>query len=90
MLRALSMHKLLIAGALGLVATVLLAYILVLFSRIAYLRANRRPDLRCPHCGGSDVRPSYPAGFPDGLFARFECFPFRCRACSCRFFRARA
>ena len=52
-------------------------------------QARRRDPLRrvCPDCGGSDVRPSFPGGPRDGLYRRFGCEPYRCRACRRRFYR---
>ena len=57
---------------------------------ILEVRQARRRDPRrrqCPACGGTHVRPSYPGGFRDGLYRLFGLAPYRCRACSVRFYR---
>jgi len=41
----------------------------------------------CPSCGGHDVRRSRARNLLDDLMANFRRFPFRCRACSRRFYR---
>ena len=41
----------------------------------------------CPSCGGHDVRRSRARGLLDDVMANFRRFPFRCRACSRRFYR---
>lgn len=44
--------------------------------------------VRCPGCGGKDVRPSYSAaGLRDLIMRAFSLFPFRCRECRRRFYR---
>jgi len=41
----------------------------------------------CPSCGGHDVRRSHSRTLLDDVMANFRRFPFRCRACSRRFYR---
>ena len=41
----------------------------------------------CPSCGGHDVRRSRARGLLDDVMSNFRRFPFRCRACSRRFYR---
>ncbi|MGA1998040.1 MAG: hypothetical protein ABSH45_19925 [Bryobacteraceae bacterium] len=45
------------------------------------------PDhiLRCPNCGGRDVRPSHTKGMLDRILAALRKKPYRCRACGRRF-----
>jgi hypothetical protein len=43
--------------------------------------------MRCPSCGGRDVRPSAHKGLLDTLLRAFHKRPFRCRGCSHRFHR---
>ncbi|MGD0778629.1 MAG: hypothetical protein ABSC05_38100 [Candidatus Solibacter sp.] len=43
--------------------------------------------LRCPSCGGADVRHSLPRGLLDSLMMAFGKAPFRCRGCERRFYR---
>jgi hypothetical protein len=43
---------------------------------------------RCPRCGGVDVRHSLPRGIRDSFMVALGKYPFRCRACQCRFFRS--
>jgi DNA-directed RNA polymerase subunit RPC12/RpoP len=43
--------------------------------------------LRCPKCGGQDVRPSYHRGIADDIMMILSMTGFRCRACGKRFFR---
>lgn len=45
--------------------------------------------IRCPNCGIRDVRPSHARGWLDALMSSFDRVPFRCRACSTRFYRVR-
>jgi transposase-like protein len=43
--------------------------------------------IRCPSCGGADVRHSLPRGLLDSLMMAFGKAPFRCRGCERRFHR---
>lgn len=43
--------------------------------------------VRCPNCGGRDVRRSKRAGLLDDLMRMLQRTPFRCRSCQHRFFR---
>jgi len=43
--------------------------------------------LRCPSCGGHDVRRSHSRGMLDSFMSKFRKFPFRCRACTRRFYQ---
>jgi len=43
--------------------------------------------IRCPACGGLDVRRSYARGIFDAFMSIFHKAPFRCRGCSHRFYR---
>jgi DNA-directed RNA polymerase subunit RPC12/RpoP len=43
--------------------------------------------LRCPSCGGADVRHSLPRGLLDSFMMAFRKAPFRCRRCERRFYR---
>ena len=42
--------------------------------------------VRCPNCGGRDVRHSHSRGFWDALLAAFHRVPMRCRMCQRRFY----
>jgi DNA-directed RNA polymerase subunit RPC12/RpoP len=44
--------------------------------------------IRCPSCGGVDVRRSLPRGLVDRFFLLFGKRPVRCRACEYRFYRS--
>jgi transcriptional regulator NrdR family protein len=43
--------------------------------------------MRCPACGGHDVRRSYSRGILDAFMVGFHKVPFRCRGCTHRFYR---
>jgi len=43
--------------------------------------------LLCPSCGGHDVLRSHSRGLFDSLMSRFGKVPFRCRACTRRFYQ---
>jgi DNA-directed RNA polymerase subunit RPC12/RpoP len=43
--------------------------------------------VRCPSCGGADIRRSLPRGLIDALFTVFGQRPVRCRRCHHRFYR---
>jgi len=43
--------------------------------------------LHCPSCGGHDVRRSHSRGLFDAFLSKFGKFPFRCRACTRRFYQ---
>ncbi|HTX34735.1 MAG TPA: hypothetical protein VME43_06935 [Bryobacteraceae bacterium] len=47
------------------------------------------PDaiIRCPSCGGSDIRRSLPRGPIDYVFMKLGKKPVRCRGCERRFYR---
>ena len=42
--------------------------------------------VRCPVCGGIDVRRSYPQGLRDAIMIRWGKPPLRCRGCTHRFY----
>jgi len=42
---------------------------------------------RCPACGRRDIRPSVARGPWDAVMRFFSLSPYRCRACSHRFYR---
>jgi rubredoxin len=44
--------------------------------------------IRCPRCGGRDVRRSAFRGLLDSFMVALRRQPFRCRACQCRFYRS--
>jgi DNA-directed RNA polymerase subunit RPC12/RpoP len=44
--------------------------------------------IRCPRCGGLDVRHSVPRGFKDSFMMTLGRSPFRCRACQYRFYKS--
>jgi hypothetical protein len=44
--------------------------------------------IRCPRCGGPDVRHSVSRGIADAFLAMLGRHPFRCRACKCRFHKS--
>ena len=44
--------------------------------------------MRCPRCGGRDVRSSMRRGLLDALMVALGRHPFRCRACQCRFHKS--
>lgn len=46
-----------------------------------------RSVVRCPRCGSTDVRRSYPEGIRDAIMNTLQYTPIRCRSCRCRFFR---
>jgi hypothetical protein len=41
--------------------------------------------MRCPKCGGADVRESHVRSLRDGLLELFGLVAYRCRACRNRF-----
>jgi len=43
--------------------------------------------VRCPSCGGHDVRRSHSQGMFDAFMSSFRKRPFRCRACGRRFYK---
>jgi hypothetical protein len=47
------------------------------------------PDaiIRCPTCGGSDIRRSLPRGPVDYVLIKLGRTPLRCRLCERRFYR---
>jgi hypothetical protein len=49
---------------------------------------DREDTVRCPRCGGRDVRSSLRRGFLDSLMVALKRHPFRCRACKCRFYKS--
>lgn len=42
---------------------------------------------RCPDCGAKDIRSSFAEGLRDSIMLLFQMTPFRCRACTKRFYR---
>jgi hypothetical protein len=42
---------------------------------------------RCPHCDSRNTRPSRLATLLESLLGLLLVFPYRCRACSARFWR---
>jgi DNA-directed RNA polymerase subunit RPC12/RpoP len=51
----------------------------------AALTTSDQP-IRCPACGGKDIRSSYPAGWWDKVMYSLGKEPLRCRRCEKRFF----
>ena len=51
-------------------------------------RAAEKERLRCPKCGSPDVRRSNNAGVVTALLRGLGRWPFRCRSCRARFYRA--
>ena len=43
--------------------------------------------LRCPNCGGRDIRHTQHSGLVDNLMLLLQRVPFRCRGCQKRFYR---
>jgi DNA-directed RNA polymerase subunit RPC12/RpoP len=43
--------------------------------------------VRCPRCGGADIRLSFRRPLLDGIMTMFRMTPLRCRACRHRFFK---
>jgi hypothetical protein len=52
------------------------------------LTTDIEDTIRCPRCGGRDIRHSLPRGWKDSLLLALRRHPFRCRACKCRFYRS--
>ncbi len=75
-----------VLAALALSALVLLAG--VLFRIVGAVR-YRDLGRQCPSCGGFDIRPSWRSGLMDVLLEMIACAPYRCRACSFRYYRFR-
>jgi DNA-directed RNA polymerase subunit RPC12/RpoP len=50
-------------------------------------RLTSDDKLRCPNCGGADIRHSLRRGILDWLMNVFDKAPFRCRRCERRFYR---
>jgi hypothetical protein len=50
------------------------------------LTAKSDDRIRCPSCGGPDVRHSLPRGILDSIMGVFHKTPFRCRRCERRFY----
>ena len=50
---------------------------------------NEEPPeiVRCPQCGGRDIRQSYPRPFLDSIMTMFQMKPLRCRFCRNRFYK---
>jgi len=44
--------------------------------------------VRCPRCGGRDVRHSRHRGIKDAFLVALGRHPFRCRACDFRFYKS--
>src|SRR5471032_2883476 len=55
--------------------------------RVTELTTVPDSKLRCPSCGGSDVRRSQSRGVLDNIMKMVRKSPFRCRGCSRRFYR---
>jgi hypothetical protein len=51
------------------------------------VRLNSDEKLRCPSCGGVDVRHSQRRGLLDSLMSALHKEPYRCRFCQRRFYR---
>jgi hypothetical protein len=51
----------------------------------AHLVTNDSNVIRCPSCGGRDVRPSLSRGVLDAIIGAFGRTPMRCRQCQRRF-----
>jgi ribosomal protein L37AE/L43A len=45
-------------------------------------------EISCPKCGSADVRRSRSEGFLAAFLRVFGRWPFRCRSCRARFYRA--
>ena len=60
---------------------------MVLISQQGKERVSADDKLRCPSCGGADIRHSLPRGLLDSLMMAFGKEPFRCRRCERRFYR---
>ena len=50
---------------------------------LTYLSASS--GIRCPKCGGRDIRTSHRSNLLDFLMMRFDRLPLRCRGCNRRF-----
>jgi DNA-directed RNA polymerase subunit RPC12/RpoP len=50
---------------------------------LTYLSASS--GIRCPKCGGRDIRTSHRSTLLDFLMMQFDRMPLRCRGCSRRF-----
>ncbi len=46
--------------------------------------------MTCPRCGEAKAHRSHRVGFKDHLYKYFNQIPYRCRACSTRFYAYRA
>jgi DNA-directed RNA polymerase subunit RPC12/RpoP len=51
-------------------------------------RLSSDDTVRCPSCGGADIRHSLPRGLLDSFMMAFGKTPFRCRRCERRFYRS--
>src|ERR1019366_2772813 len=51
-------------------------------------RLSSDDTVRCPSCGGADIRHSLPRGLLDWFMMAFGKAPFRCRRCERRFYRS--
>ena len=49
--------------------------------------AQKTDIIRCPHCGGRDVRQSHSRNLLDAVLALVHRHPMRCRQCRRRFYR---
>lgn len=81
-------YQLLLAGSVTLLVIPLLLTILLMI-RVTRAMMHRSEKPRCISCGSPDVRLSFKSGLLDNFFELFSCSPFRCRACSARFYRYR-
>lgn len=80
--------QLMIATILSILAIVALS-LLVLFAIRSFaemLEKSAESDLVCRNCKSKSIHASFPSGFLDRMFGRFDCVPYRCEVCSFRFY----
>lgn len=56
--------------------------------KTTWIRIQSAREPRCTKCGSRDVRHSWSVTLMDRIYGVFNCFPYRCRSCHDRFYRA--
>jgi hypothetical protein len=80
-----SPRRLLVCSLAAAMLVWILSYLLWRLPLQALFRAPIERSAKCPHCGSSDVRPSFVASRIDMIRRKIGLVPFRCRGCANRF-----
>ena len=80
--------QLMIATILSVLAIAALTLLVVFAIRSFAEMLDKSPEseLVCRNCKSKSIHASFPAGFLDHMFGRFDCVPYRCEVCSFRFY----